>query len=183
MSVKSRENVERENEWMKLIEAALYVSGRPLDLKKLGSVSGLRSKKTLTKLLKRLRENYTRRETALEIVELENERYVMQLKPEYTNKVRKLTLRPLLTPGPLKTLSYIAFKQPVLQSQVVAVRGKHAYSHLRELERMGLIQRKKKGRERIVVTTEFFSDYFSLSRKLPKLKEQLRKIFLNVDKR
>ncbi|HDN62626.1 MAG TPA: hypothetical protein ENF56_01535, partial [Candidatus Bathyarchaeota archaeon] len=95
---------ERERKAIKLIEAALYVSGRPLDLKTLGSVSGLRSKRTLTKLIKQLKESYANRESAIEIVELEDGRYVMQLKTEYTAKVRKLAVRPLLTTGPLKTL-------------------------------------------------------------------------------
>ncbi|PDM26480.1 SMC-Scp complex subunit ScpB [Candidatus Bathyarchaeota archaeon B24-2] len=172
---------ERERKAIKLIEAALYVSGRPLDLKTLGSVSGLRSKRTLTKLIKQLKESYANRESAIEIVELEDGRYVMQLKTEYTAKVRKLAVRPLLTTGPLKTLSYIAFRQPVSQSQVVAVRGTHAYAHIKELERMGLIRRKKEGRESIITTTEFFSDYFGLSRHLPKLKEQLKKILFGKE--
>ncbi|MEM2875330.1 MAG: SMC-Scp complex subunit ScpB, partial [Candidatus Bathyarchaeia archaeon] len=107
MSLKTKNKAENEAEYRNLIEAALYVSGRPLDLKKLSSISGLRSRRILMRLLRQLKEDYAQRQTSIEIVELEDQRYVMQLKPEYTNKVQRLSVRPLLTQGPLKTLSFI----------------------------------------------------------------------------
>ena len=78
-----------------LLEAGLYVAGRPLDLKTLGSVTGTRSKKKVRQLAKTLVENYRNRDTALEVLELEGERFVMQLKVDYTSKVRKLATRPV----------------------------------------------------------------------------------------
>ena len=160
-----------------LIEAALYVSGRPLNLKTLGNASGTRSKKKVRKLAKALVEKYNNRITALEILEVEGERFVMQLKPEFTGKVRKLATRPLLSAGPLKTLSYIAFRQPVLQTLVIEVRGNHSYSHLKQLEEMELIRREGLGKKRIIRTTGFFADYFGLSHELRIMKRQLKSLF------
>jgi len=160
-----------------LLEAALYVAGRPLDLKTLASVIKTRSKNKTRKLARKLLEEYENRDTALEILELEDERFVLQLKAEYTPKVRKLALRPLLSVGPLKTLSYIAYRQPVPQSHVIDVRGHHAYQHLKQLEDLGLITRERKGRTKILRTTEFFADYFSLSHDLRTMKQQLKGIF------
>ncbi len=160
-----------------LLEAALYVAGRPLDLKTLASVIKTRSKNKTRKLARKLVEEYRDRDTALEILELEDERFVLQLKAEYTPKVRRLALRPLLSVGPLRTLSYIAYRQPVPQSHVIDVRGHHAYQHLKQLEDLGLITREKTGRTRVIRTTEFFADYFSLSHDLRTLKQQLKGIF------
>jgi len=160
-----------------LLEAALYVAGRPLDLKTLASVIKTRSKNKTRSRVRKLVKEYENRDTALEILELEDERFVLQLKAEYTPKVRKLALRPLLTVGPLKTLSYIAFRQPVPQSHVIDVRGHHAYQHLKQLENFGLITREKTGRTKVIRTTEFFADYFSLSHDLRTLKQQLKGIF------
>ena len=160
-----------------LLEAALYVAGRPLDLKTLASVIKTRAKNKTRSCMRKLVEEYGNRDTALEILELEDERFVLQLKAEYTPKVRKLALRPLLTVGPLKTLSYIAFRQPVPQSHVIDVRGHHAYQHLKQLENFGLITREKTGRTKVIRTTEFFADYFSLSHDLRTLKQQLKGIF------
>jgi segregation and condensation protein B len=153
------------------------VAGRPLDLKTLGNVTGTRSKKMVRKLAKTLVENYKNRDTALEVLELEGERFVMQLKTEYTAKVRKLSTRPLLSAGPLKTLSYIAFRQPILQTQVIDVRGHHSYGHLKQLEEMELIIREGVGRKRAIRTTQFFADFFCLSHELRVMKRQLKTIF------
>ncbi|MGD9130093.1 MAG: SMC-Scp complex subunit ScpB [Candidatus Bathyarchaeota archaeon] len=168
---------ERFRRQLALLEAGLYVAGRPLDLKTLGSIIRTRSKRKVRKLAKALVENYSNRDTALEVLELEGERFVMQLKAEYTDKVRKLATRPLLSPGPLKTLSYIAFRQPIPQTKVIDVRGHHAYGHLRELEEMELIVREGIGRKKVIRTTEFFADFFGLSHDLRSMKRQLKTIF------
>lgn len=160
-----------------LLEAALYVAGRPLDLKTLGSVIGTRSKGKTRRLAKMLMGKYRDQETALEVLELEDGRFVLQLKMEYTPRVQRLAIRPLLSKGPLKTLSYIAYRQPVLQPQVIDVRGSHAYGHLRQLEDMGLITREKAGRTRLLRTTGFFADYFGLSHEARTMKRQLKNIF------
>ncbi|MHC3128866.1 MAG: SMC-Scp complex subunit ScpB [Candidatus Bathyarchaeota archaeon] len=173
---------ERLTRELALLEAGLYVAGRPLDLKTLGSVTGTRSKKKVRKLAKTLVENYRNRDTALEVLELEGERFVMQLKAEYTDKVRKLATRPLLSAGPLKTLSYIAFRQPIPQTQVIDVRGHHAYGHLRQLEEMELIVREGIGRKKMIRTTEFFADFFGLSHDLRTMKRQLKSVFKDFAK-
>lgn len=160
-----------------LVEAALYVAGRPLDLKTLARVIRTRSKNKVRKLARTLAEDYKSRDTPLEVIELEDERFVLQLKVEYTPRVRRLAVRPLLSKGPLKTLSYVAYRQPILQPQVIDVRGHHVYSHLRELEDRGLISREKAGRTNVLRTTEFFADYFGLSHDLRTMKRQLKNIF------
>jgi len=160
-----------------VLEAALYVAGRPLDLKTLGRLIGTRSKTKVKRLAKALIGKYRNRVTALEILELEGERFVLQLKAEYTPKVRRLATRPLLSRGPLKTLSYVAYRQPVPQLQVIDVRGHHAYGHLKQLEDLDLIIRERAGRKKVIRTTEFFADYFGLSHDLRTMKRQLKSVF------
>jgi len=167
----------RQKQRLALIEAALYVAGRPLDLKTLASVIKTRSKKLAQQLARTLKQEYENRNTSLEILELQDERFVMQLKPTYSSRVRRLALRPLLTPGPLKTLSYVAYRQPVSQKQVLNVRGHHVYSHLKQLEGLGLITRERVGRTKVLRTTQFFADYFGLSHELRTMKRQLKKVF------
>ena len=160
-----------------LIEAALYVAGRPLDLERLGSVARIRSKGKVQKLARELAGEYGKRDTALEVLELEDGRFVMQLKAQYTPRVQRLAIRPLLTRGPLTTLSYVAYRQPVLQKQVADIRGRHAYGHLRQLEDLGLITRERAGRTSILRTTDFFADFFGLSRNPRTAKRQLQRYF------
>ena len=94
---------EDAKEKMALIEAALYVAGRPLDLKTLGRIIGSRSKRKTLEMARKLMEEYKRRDSSLEILELEDQRFVLQLKSDYASKVRRLAVKPLLTDGPLRT--------------------------------------------------------------------------------
>ena len=165
-----------------LVEAALYVAGRPLDLSELCSVLKTRSKNKAKRLVKTLAQEYAKRDTALEILELKDERFVLQLKAEFTPHVRKLVKRPLLSTGPLKTLSYIALRQPVSQKRVVEVRGHHAYGHIKLLKEMGLVVVERKGRASILRTTDYFADYFGLSHDIPTMKRELKRILEDSSK-
>jgi segregation and condensation protein B len=159
-----------------LVEAALYVSGRPLTISELCSVLKTRSQRKVKMLVKKLMQEYASRNTALEILELKDERYVMQLKAEFTPHVKRLVRKPLLSTGPLKTLAYIALRQPVSQKRVVEVRGRHAYGHIKLLKEMGLIVSERKGRSAVLKTTEYFADYFGLSHDVQTMKRELRRI-------
>lgn len=165
-----------------LLEAALYVAGRPLDLNELCSVLKTRSKNKARKLAKMLMKEYASRNTALEILELKDERYVLQLKAEFTPYVKKLVTRPLLSTGPLKTLSYIAYRQPISQKRVVEVRGHHVYGHIRLLKEMGLVAAERSGRSTVLRTTEYFADYFGLSHDVVTMKKELKHVFEDFSK-
>ena len=163
-----------------LIEAALYVSGRPLDLKTLGSIIGSRSKRKIRELARMLIKEYQKRNSSLEVLELDDQRFVLQLKAEYASKVRRLAVKPLLTDGPLRTLAYIAYRQPVPQKQVISARGTHAYKHIKQLLEMGLVKRKRSGRNKILRTTEYFADYFGLSHNPAVMKRQIVRILSGI---
>jgi segregation and condensation protein B len=160
-----------------LMEAALYVAGRPLNLNDLCAVLGSRSKKKAKKFVTMLMQEYAVRNTALEILELKDERYVLQLKADFTPLVKKFVNKPLLSSGPLKTLSYIAYRQPVAQKRVIDVRGQHAYGHIKLLKEMGLIAVERSGRSMSLRTTDYFADYFGLTQDTAAMKKQLKRIF------
>lgn len=177
VNLQQKQAVEKMRLDLALLEAALYVAGRPLDLKELCSVLKTRSKKKTRKLAKTLIREYASRSTALEILELKDERYVLQLKPDFTPHVRKLVKRPLLSMGPLKTLSYIAYRQPISQKRVVDVRGHHTYGHIKLLKEMGLVAGERSGRSAVLRTTEYFADYFGLSHEITAMKKELKHVF------
>jgi segregation and condensation protein B len=165
---------------MNLIEAALYVAGKPLDLNTLSLISKVKSEKNLQNMLSILMEKYNEFDGPIQILKLQDKRYVMQLKPEYCKYVEKLSNRPLLKKAPLRTLSFIAFKQPITQVYVAQVRGSNTYRHIKILREMGLIEEKKSGRTKILRTSSNFSDYFNLSRDVKTMKKQLEQIYENT---
>jgi segregation and condensation protein B len=168
---------EKMHRCLRLLEAALYVAGRPLDLNELCSVLSTRSKKKTKKFTKALIKEYSARNTALEILELKNDRYVLQLKADFTPLVKKLVNRPLLSSGPLKTLSYIAYRQPISQKRVIEVRGQHAYGHVKLLRDMRLVAAERAGRSMTLRTTDYFADYFGLTHDTATMKRELKRIF------
>ncbi|MCW3995244.1 MAG: SMC-Scp complex subunit ScpB [Candidatus Bathyarchaeota archaeon] len=173
----AQEVAERKARHLALLEAALYVAGRPLDLNELCQVLGSRSKKRAQMYAEMLKQQYVMRNSALEILALKDERYVLQVKAEFTPLIKKLVNRPLLSSGPLKTLSYIAYRQPISQKRVIQVRGQHAYGHVKLLKDMGLIVSERMGRSLVLKTTDYFADYFGLTQDISALKRDLRKIF------
>ena len=180
--VNAAKAAEKLKHTLALVEAALYVAGRPLDLNELCQVVGSRSKKKIKKYVESVIREYIARDSPLEILALKDERYVLQVKAEFTPIIKKLVNRPLLSSGPLKTLSYIAFRQPVTQKRVVEVRGQHAYGHVKLLKDMGLIVSERAGRSMGLKTTDHFADYFGLTQDTSSMKRELRRIFGSVSK-
>ncbi len=81
----------------------------------------------------------------------------------------------------MRTLAFIAYKQPVTQAYVTKVRGKLAYQHIRKIVEMGLISEEKLGNTKVLRTTEAFADYFNLSHNLSAMKQQLKYLFSKID--
>jgi segregation and condensation protein B len=160
------------------LEAALYSAGRPLSIDEVKPVLKTRSENISKKVITALRKRYSTHNRALEVVRLKDGRVSMQLKEKYDDFVKQFNNKPLLKLGPLKTLSYIAFHQPVDQRQVISDRGTHVYGHLKTMENMGLIHRERtEDRSYMITTTSFYSDYFGFSHNPQRSKVQLKQIF------
>ena len=155
------------------LEAALYSAGRPLTIEELIKASGTESRtKTLalmTNLVKRTKSTFK----AIEVASLPDGSYVFQLKPEYNTVIRKYASKPLLPTATLKTLSYIAYMQPVSSKRLVEVRGSGVYLHLRVLEQLAYIEHQNVGRLKIYNTTEKFQKYFGIQGDKDLLKQKL----------
>jgi len=163
------------------LEAILYASGRPVSLTALVAYLRLDSEMEATSLVRELSEAYDRDGSPLEVSEVTGERVVLQLKPNFNKQARRFSMKPILTSGPLRTLSFVAYNQPVEQREVAIARGSQAYKHLKALEDMGLISRKKNGRSTLINTTEDFADYLGLPSDRTSMRRQLRRIFRRLE--
>ena len=128
------------------VEAALYSAGRPLTIEEITKASGIDSKEKIKKILNELMNKTKVVFKAIEIVKLNDGRYVFQLKPNYSPIVKKFASKPQISNSVLKTLSYIAYEQPITSKRLVEDRGFKVYSHLKELEQMEFIVHKNVGR-------------------------------------
>ncbi len=155
------------------IEAVLFTTAQALSIKDIAEILNEEDVDKVEEAMLDLIMDYSSRSGALEIDD-ENG-YILQVKEEHMDIVEKLC--PVeLKPGVLRTLSVIALKEPIRQTDLKELRGSNAYEHVQELLEKGLISRTrdKNGRSYNLKTTPKFAEYFKLkgdTRSLAKLLE------------
>lgn len=154
-----------------LIEAALFVSTDPVSLEELCRVSGATVDEA-RRAAEALLESYNSKESALEIRRIGDSAYIMQAKDAYSTSLIDL-VTPAVGEEVLKTLSWIALKQPITQAEVVKARGYRTYAHVKELLLKEFIFAEPMGRTKLLTTSPKFADYFSLPSELLMLKKEL----------
>ena len=168
--------IDDENESIARLEAALYSAGRPMSVEELIRASGTESRTKTLNLLSKLIQKAKTAFKAIEIVVLPDGSYVFQLKPEYSSTIgRRYASKPILPKATQKTLSYIAYEQPISSKQLVEVRGTGVYSHLKELSQLDFIEHQSVGRIKIYNTTEKFRKYFGIQGDDDTLRQKLFK--------
>ncbi|MDG7006985.1 MAG: SMC-Scp complex subunit ScpB [Nitrososphaerota archaeon] len=155
------------------VEAALYASGRPLSVEEIAKVAGTASERRAVSIAREIAKSVNGSMQAVEVVEYSGPKFAMQLKAQYTQTARKFATRPLLSRAALRTLSFIAFFQPITSAELVLRRSSTVYQHLRELEDVGFVTSERRGRSRAYKTTIRFAEYFGLSPDVVTLKRQL----------
>ena len=143
----------------KILEAALFMSPKPLNLDELNSIAQNQSRLETKAMMAELISFYSSRKSALEVVELPVG-YQMRVKEEYEDHVSHFAQNSMFNRGVMKTLAFIAYKQPISQSVVVKYRNNKAYDHLKLLFDEGLIKKESKGRTFVLTTTSKFIEYF-----------------------
>lgn len=143
------------------IEAILFASGRLMDINTLMNLTEASSKQVLRKNISKLKEEYEARDSPLLIIE-ERDGWKLTVREKYLPIVRSIVSDMELPKSILETLSVIAWKAPVLQSDVVKIRHNKAYEHIAELEDLGFITKEPDGRSYVVKLTEKFFTYFDI---------------------
>ena len=155
------------------VEAALYAAGRPISVEDLARVAGTSSERKAAAIAREIAKSVNGAFQAVEVVEYSGPRFAMQLKAKYTQTARKFATRPLLSRAALRTLSFIAFFQPITSSELVRRRSSTVYQHVKELEAVGFILGERQGRSKAFKTTARFAEYFGLSTDVTTMKRQL----------
>ncbi|MGF1458825.1 MAG: SMC-Scp complex subunit ScpB [Leptolyngbyaceae cyanobacterium] len=144
-----------------VIEAILYLKGRPIDIARLAEHAGC-DREMAEEGLMDLMNEYAHREGALEIIETK-EGYCLQLKSGFRHLVD--TLIPLdLGVGALRTLAAIALRGPIAQTDLVDLRGSGAYQHVNELAQLGFVRKRRQsdGRSFWLQVTDKFHQHFEI---------------------
>jgi len=167
-TVKKRKNKQA------LLEAALFMSSSPLDMKRLvrivrtdiGRIEGM-----LQDISVMLEEE----NRGIKLVK-SKEGYQFKVKTTYLNSVRGLARFQDLRRGLLKLLAIVAYRQPITQSDIVKIIGNRTYEYVKILVNKGLIKAVKTGRTRALVLTNEFAEYFGLENV-----EEAKTLFEGID--
>jgi segregation and condensation protein B len=152
----------------KILEAALFMSSRPLMLDDLGKLMGVNSLGYVKEALEKLQKDYEGR--GMEIVSTPLG-WVMQVRPELLKKVSHLTPYADISEGSKRSLAIIAYKEPVMQAEIIRIQGNKAYSYLKDLRKRNLIKMEKKGHTKEITLTSEFERYFGEEKE--RIKERL----------
>ncbi|MGL5038826.1 MAG: SMC-Scp complex subunit ScpB [Aeromonas sp.] len=152
-----------------LIEAALFVAGRPLNVSELKSsvladypVTG----RYVQLLLAEIRQDYSAR--GIELKEVASG-WRFQARQEYAEELATLWSEraPRYSRAVMETLTLIAYRQPITRAEIEAIRGVAVSSQiintLKERSWVRSIGHKEVvGRPELLATTREFLDYFNL---------------------
>jgi len=157
------------------IEAVLFLTDKPMKAAVIARTLN-EDVQVVRQGLLELIHDYEERKSGLEVAD--DNGYIIQVKDEYSSLINEFA--PLEMPlALLRTLSAIAIKQPVQQSEIIKIRGAGAYDHIRDLMIRELVIKKEadegQGRSPLLSTTKKFQEYFRLSGDGKSLRTELRK--------
>lgn len=142
-----------------IVEAALYSAGRPISVEEIAQTTALEPQR-VRDCLKELEADYSGRESAVEVASVGG-KWAMQIRSEYADRAQAFA-PPEVPRDLLKTVSLIAYHQPLLQSELADMIGSKVYEHVQQLETLNLISKKPSGRSFELTTTRYFAEFFGL---------------------
>lgn len=154
------------------IEALLFAYGKRVNEEELSKIMRWRIDK-VKRVLQELKNEISNRESSLELIN-EESFWKLTVKDDYLELVKNIVTKTELDRPTLETLAVIAFKYPVLQSEVINIRNASAYEHIKVLVEFGYVIKEKTGRSFKLKLTPKFFEYFDLPKK--KLKEAFKDV-------
>ncbi len=161
-----------------IIEALILASEAPLGLEKICAVLPELEKGEARKLLEELMAEYNERAGGICLQEVAGG-FQFRTRPEWSQWIKKLkgTKPPSLSASALETLAIVAYRQPLVKSEIESIRGVdagHAIKVLLEKKLMRIVGRKDvPGKPIIYGTTKKFLEVFNLKdlAELPTMRE------------
>ena len=154
----------------KQVEAMLFTTGRFMSKDEIAKHLNTNNEE-ITKILEELQKDYTEKDSAITL-QKQDDLFKLNIKKEFGFIINKLLEDKEMDSPTTKTLAVIAYKSPVMQSEIIHIRGNKAYDHITHLKETGLISLEKQGRTRLIKLTSHFFDYFDIAEK--ELKEVLK---------
>ncbi len=150
----------KQQDLKKQLEAVLFASGRKMAVDELARLCRTTAV-VVQQQLQELKAEYENKDSSLLLID-EADGWKLTVREQYAPVVQKIVAETELTRTMIETLAVIAWKAPVLQSNVIRIRTNKAYDHIAALEKSGFVTREKHGRSQMIKLTERFFKYFDV---------------------
>lgn len=157
----------------KQLEAVLFAAGRKMPVEELAKLCRT-TPSVAQQQLQELKSEYENKDSSLLLID-EADGWKLTVREQYAPVVQKIVAETELTRTMIETLAVIAWKAPVLQSNVIRIRTNKAYDHIAALEKSGFISREKHGRSQMIKLTDRFFKYFDV-----KTPEEVKEKFVGL---
>ena len=144
---------------MGIVEAALFSAGRVVSAEEIAAATKLPVDR-VREGLHALAKVYDDRDSAIEVARI-GDKWTIQIRDEYAERAQPFA-PPEVPRDLLKTLSLIAYHQPLKQSTLFDMIGSKVYEHTQALEQLRLISRTVAGRTFDLATTRYFTEFFGV---------------------
>ena len=139
----------------KKVEAVLFAVGKEITEERISSLCSL-GQDEVNKILNSLEKEYKEKNLSFHLVQKENG-WKLTVKDEYIPLVSSIVTSTELDRPLMETLAVIAWRYPIVQSEIVKLRNASAYEHMKQLTEQGFIAKEKFGRTyKIKLTKKFF---------------------------
>jgi segregation and condensation protein B len=168
-----------ERELKAILEAMLFVSSEPLSVTRFVSVLGDVTKAEVERVLQALGEELEQEGRGVRLAEVAGG-YRLVTKQEYATWIKRLDKAKStakLSRSALESLAIIAYKQPIVRSEIEEIRGVETSGVVRTLLERKLVRivgrKEVPGRPIMYGTTKYFLEHFGLNdlSQLPPLRE------------
>ncbi len=168
-----------ERELKGILESLLFVSPEPVSVQRLLAVIGDVSKADLVRALQSLGQDLEQEGRGVRLAEIAGG-YRLVTKQEYASWIKRLDKAKSaakLSRSALESLAIIAYKQPIVKSEIEEIRGVETSGVVRTLLERKLVRivgrKEVPGRPIMYGTTKFFLEHFGLNdlSQLPPLRE------------
>ena len=175
----SAEQTIAERELRGIIESLLFVSPEPLSVQRLVAIMGDVTKADVAQALRGLGEELEQEGRGVRLAEIAGG-FRLVTKQEYATWIKRLDKTKSaakLSRSALESLAIIAYKQPIVKSEIEEIRGVETSGVVRTLLERKLVRivgrKEVPGRPIMYGTTKFFLEHFGLNdlTQLPPLRE------------
>ncbi|NLV88601.1 MAG: SMC-Scp complex subunit ScpB [Tissierellia bacterium] len=167
-----------KRELKSIIEALLFTWGDPIEIKDIASIIE-KKENEVEELIEEMINEFDYNRRGIRIMKINNS-YQLSTRPEHYDWIKKLSspkYTKSLSNAALETLSIIAYRQPVIKSDIEAIRGVRCDKAIETLIERGLVvelgRLERVGRPILYGTTDLFLKTFGLEslEQLPPLED------------